>query len=111
MGSIYKDQYWKLFCLGRGEGKSAGEGGVKAEDGGWKLVGTQAISAVSAGCTTSFVTTPLDVIKTRYQVASRAMAASEGGSRGARPTAYGEVTALFRKEGGSRGARPTAYGE
>ena len=94
---------------------------TSAESGSWRLIGIQAISAVSAGCTTSFVTTPLDVIKTRFQTADRQLQSqaaatatpagsssaspSIGGSSGAmsnvpqRLTASGVISTLFKKEG------------
>ena len=50
-------------------------------------------------CTTS-PTTPLDVIKTRYQ----ALQEQPGRDGGAADTAYKEVTNLFRKEGLGTGA-------
>ena len=102
--SVYKEQYWKLLFGAEGGMRRGGESGEGVEVGGWGLVGTQAAAAVSAGCTTSFVTTPLDVIKTRFQVASRKIQSQESPSSEAksvapRPTASGEVSRLFQKEG------------
>ena len=97
--SMYKEQYWKLLAPSQGEGTggaSPSDESLRALQGGWRLVGVQAVSAVSAGCTTSLVTTPLDVIKTRYQVSCRS---SQAGTEAQRTTAYKEVTNLFRKEG------------
>ena len=122
--SVYKDQYWKLFVGANqnhmsasqpGRGGSSGDLNIASstpmplpEHGSWRLIGIQAISAVSAGCTTSFVTTPLDVIKTRYQTADRKMMQSQSTSSSgtsssstiaARASAYEQVSSLFKKEG------------
>jgi len=131
--SMYKEQYWKLLGGGSGNGNGAAPeapkdgaavDGVQAGDlgassvkiassssnsggsegsGSWRLIGIQAVSAVSAGCTTSFVTTPLDVIKTRFQVADRQQGegtAAGGATTKSSPASIrGTVTSLFQKEG------------
>ena len=106
--SIYKEQYWRLLGVAGEQGSQSfgkggqGDKGGGAPSGGWRLIGIQAVSAVSAGCTTSLVTTPLDVIKTRFQVANRKVSEAVGGAAAEaveRPSAYKEVTQLFQKEG------------
>ena len=131
--SMYKEQYWKLLGGGSGnvngaapeapkddaavDGVQAGDLGASSVkiassssnsggsegSGSWRLIGIQAVSAVSAGCTTSFVTTPLDVIKTRFQVADRQQGegtAAGGATTKSSPASIrGTVTSLFQKEG------------
>jgi len=80
--------------------------------GGAAVVGVQACSGVLAGITSGFITTPLDVVRTRLQTHDRDTHASGGSSstlRGPRPTAAGVVRDLVGREGPRglwRGAAP-----
>ena len=75
------------------------------------MIGVQVASGVCAGATSGFLTTPLDIVKTRLQVLSGPQgAASAGGGGGAvRHTFWSTAAELYREHGALgffRGVRP-----
>eukprot|EP00216_Chloropicon_sp_CCMP2111_P000105 CAMPEP_0198239054 /NCGR_PEP_ID=MMETSP1446-20131203/4577_1 /TAXON_ID=1461542 ORGANISM="Unidentified sp, Strain CCMP2111" /NCGR_SAMPLE_ID=MMETSP1446 /ASSEMBLY_ACC=CAM_ASM_001112 /LENGTH=334 /DNA_ID=CAMNT_0043921597 /DNA_START=476 /DNA_END=1480 /DNA_ORIENTATION=- len=73
--SLYKSKLWAMLASDRlGENASADD--IHSP----LMMGIQGASAVLAGCTTSTITTPLDVIKTRVQVVGETRAWSSTSS-------------------------------
>ena len=100
-------------AVARGMAASSGtsETGVPAEPGEGTVIGVQVASGVCAGATSGFLTTPLDIVKTRLQVLSGPQgAASAGGGGGAvRHTFWSTAAELYREHGALgffRGVRP-----
>ncbi len=86
-----------------------GETGTPVEPGEGVVVGVQVASGVCAGATSGFLTTPLDIVKTRLQVLSGPQAASAVGGERVRHTFWSTAAELYREHGASgffRGVRP-----
>ena len=85
------------------------ETGTPVEPGEGVVVGVQVASGVCAGATSGFLTTPLDIVKTRLQVLSGPRGASAGGGERVRHTFWSTAAELYREHGALgffRGVRP-----
>ena len=84
------------------------ETGVAVEPGESTVVAVQVASGVCAGATSGFMTTPLDIVKTRLQVLSGPQGGASG-VPGVRHTFWSTAAELYRQHGASgffRGVKP-----
>ena len=104
-------EFKAAVARGMAASSARSETGVPAEPGEGTVIGVQVASGVCAGATSGFLTTPLDIVKTRLQVLSGPQgAASAGGGGGAvRHTFWSTAAELYREHGALgffRGVRP-----
>ena len=103
-------EFKAAVARGMAASSARSETGVQAEPGEGTVIGVQVASGVCAGATSGFLTTPLDIVKTRLQVLSgpRAAASAGGGER-VRHTFWSTAAELYREHGALgffRGVRP-----
>jgi len=102
-------EFKAAVARGMAASSAISETGTPVEPGEGVVVGVQVASGVCAGATSGFLTTPLDIVKTRLQVLSGPRGASAGGGERVRHTFWSTAAELYREHGASgffRGVRP-----
>ena len=103
-------EFKAAVARGMAASSARSETGVQTEPGEGTVIGVQVASGVCAGATSGFLTTPLDIVKTRLQVLSGPRgAASAGGGERVRHTFWSTAAELYREHGALgffRGVRP-----
>ena len=102
-------EFKAAVARGMAASSARGETGTPVEPGEGTVIGVQVASGVCAGATSGFLTTPLDIVKTRLQVLSGPRGASAGGGERVRHTFWSTAAELYREHGGYgffRGVRP-----
>ena len=103
-------EFKAAVARGMAASSARSETGVQAEPGEGTVIGVQVASGVCAGATSGFLTTPLDIVKTRLQVLSGPRAAASAGSgERVRHTFWSTAAELYREHGALgffRGVRP-----
>ena len=102
-------EFKAAVARGMAASSAISETGTPVEPGEGVVVGVQVASGVCAGATSGFLTTPLDIVKTRLQVLSGPRGASAGGGERVRHTFWSTAAELYREHGALgffRGVRP-----
>lgn len=102
-------EFKAAVARGMAASSARGETGTPVEPGEGTVIGVQVASGVCAGATSGFLTTPLDIVKTRLQVLSGPQAASAVGGERVRHTFWSTAAELYREHGALgffRGVRP-----